>query len=270
MLAATPGTVYPNETPRMRLVVRQSWAILDATQAGAFLTELDGMTLPTAPPGPAGPGPAPPPRPVVCTDVAPLIDAVRLAPLLGTLLPVPPPAVPSRGQLLLSLLLAMRHPPRTTAPAAGDPQELQFLHALAAATRSLPAAALPLLAGFASEAAVLDRLGLGAASSLTPTGPAPSGATDPANTRLGRPTDPINDVRIEPPAYMATVLPHAVNVRNRPSMSGTPVHWYARGDVIRVLGWVHDWAAVEYSDRWRGNVGAVGYVYRSGISAPPP
>jgi hypothetical protein len=268
MLAATPGTLYPQETPRMRIVVQQSWAIIDNTRASAFLAELDAMALPTAAAGPAGPGPAPAPRPVVCADIVPLIDAARLGPMLGTLLPVPPPAAPTRGQFLLSLLLAMRNAPRTTAPGAGDPQVLRFLHALAAPTRSLPAAATPLLAGFAAESDILDRLGLGAATSLTPTGPTPSGATDPANARLGGATDATNDVRIEPPAYMATVLPSAVNVRNRPSMSGTPVHFFSRGQVIRVVGWVHDWAAVEFSDRWHGHVGALGFVYRSTISPP--
>ncbi len=265
MLAATPQTLYPGETPRMRIVVREAWAFIEPTQTGAFLAELDAMALPTGPAGP-GPGPAPPPRPVVCADVAPIINAALVRPRLATLLPVPPPAVPTRGQWLLSLILAMGHPTRATAPGAGDPQELQFLHALAAPTRHLPPAALPLLAGFASEQAVLERLGLGAAGSLAPVGPPTTGATDPANARLGGATDATNDVRIEPPAGTATVVSHAVNVRNRPSTSGTPVHWFRRGDTVRVLGWVHDWAAVEYSDRWRGNVGAVGYVYRTTIT----
>jgi len=267
MLAATPGTVYPNETPRMRIVVQQSWAIINNARAGNFLAELDAMALPTAPAGPAV-GPPPPPRPAVCADIVPLIDAGRLGPMLGTFLPLPPPAAPTRGQFLLSLLLAARHAPRATTPAAGDPQELQFLHPLAAPSRSLPAAALPLLASFVDEAFILDRLGLGAASTFTPVGPPPTGATDPANARLRGATDVTNNVRIEPPAYMATVLPHAVNVRNRPSMAGKPIHWFKRGDVIRVVGWVHDWAAVEISDRWHTNVGAIGYVYRSTISTP--
>jgi hypothetical protein len=74
-----------------------------------------------------------------------------------------------------------------------------------------------------------------------------------------------NDVRIEPNEYVATVIPpaFALNVRTRPSMEGAPFHWLKLGDTVNVMGFVHNWAAVDIN-------GKLGFAHRNFLSAPPP
>jgi hypothetical protein len=252
MLAAL-SPAEPN-APACRLVVRQAWALLDPTPARVadFATELDTTTLIAAP-------------------AARLVLRARLAGLLPTLLPVPVPAAPSRGQLLLAFLLARGSAARTTPPGPADPLELQFLHGIAAATRSLPAPiSATLLAGFTSETSLLEAVGLGAATALAPIAPPVGGATDLANARLGGPSDVSNDVFIHGRRYTASVVPHAVTVRSGPQNSAPAVYWFGRGDPVRVLGVVHGWAAVEYSYRWdAGHTGRIGFIWGDLLSPVP-
>ena len=74
----------------------------------------------------------------------------------------------------------------------------------------------------------------------------------------------MNDVRIEPNIYTATVIPPAyvLNVRTQPSMSGDPFHWLKRGEAVNVMGFVHPWAAVDIN-------GKLGFAHKNFLSAPP-
>lgn len=251
-LATLPLLAPPLPAP-CRLVIRRAWAIIDPAQVANFATELDTT-------------------PLLAAAAAPLLlPRARIAGMLPTLLPLPAPVPPTRGQLLLAFALAHGSPPRPTPPGAGDPRELQFLHNVAAATRSFPApVSATLLAGFASESVFLEAVGLGPALALAPAGPAATGATDRANARLGGPSDATNDVFIHGAAYTATIVPPAVNVRARPSLSSAAVHHFRAGDSVRVLGVVHDWAAVEYSSSGSAaHRGRLGFI-RGDLLSPPP
>lgn len=74
----------------------------------------------------------------------------------------------------------------------------------------------------------------------------------------------LNDVRIEPNVYIATVIPpaHVLNVRILPSMAGKPFHWLKRGESVNVMGFVHNWAAVDINGR-------MGFAHKNFLSAPP-
>jgi hypothetical protein len=74
----------------------------------------------------------------------------------------------------------------------------------------------------------------------------------------------LNDVRIEPNVYTATVIEpaHVLNVRTLPSMAGKPFHWLKRGEQVNVMGFIHNWAAVDIS-------GKLGFAHKNFLSAPP-
>ena len=74
----------------------------------------------------------------------------------------------------------------------------------------------------------------------------------------------LNDVRIEPNVYTATVIEpaHVLNVRTLPSMAGKPFHWLKRGEQANVMGFVHNWAAVDINGR-------LGFAHKNFLSAPP-
>lgn len=74
----------------------------------------------------------------------------------------------------------------------------------------------------------------------------------------------MNDVRIEENIYIANVIPPAyvLNVRTLPSMAGIPFHWLKRGESVNVMGFVHNWAAVDINGR-------LGFAYKNFLSPPP-
>jgi hypothetical protein len=241
------------DAPSCRLVLRQAWAAIDATQVATFRAELDAT-------------------PLVDRTAAPLLlPRARLAPMLPVLLPLPLPGLPTRGQLLLAFALANGSPARATAPGPGDPQELQFLYAVAVATRSFPApASATLLAGFASPSSLLEAIGLGAATALPPAAPPPVGATDRANARLGGEAAVENDVFIHGAAYTATVVPTAVRVRAAPNLAAPQIHLLFSGDTVHVVGMVHGWAAIEFSERTGpGHRGRLGFVWGALLTPHP-
>lgn len=251
-MLATLQPAWPNAAA-CQLVVHQAWAVLDAVRVPGFAAELDTT-------------------PLLAGRVSRLLlPRARLAPMFGTLLPLPAPAAPTRGQLLLAFSLARGSPPRGTPPGAGDPEELQFLYGVASGTRSLPAPISgTLLTGFTSEASLLEAVGLGASTSLAPIAPPSGGATDSANARLGGPSDVSNDVFIHGPRFTATVVPHAVAVHSGPQNAAPSVHWFSRGDAVQVIGVVHGWAAVEYSYRWDvGRSGRLGFIWGDLLSPRP-
>jgi hypothetical protein len=73
----------------------------------------------------------------------------------------------------------------------------------------------------------------------------------------------LNDIRIEPNVYTALVIAPAyvLNVRTLPSMSGKPFHWLKRGESVNVMGFVHNWAAVDINGR-------LGFAHKNFLSPP--
>jgi Domain of unknown function (DUF4157) len=86
---------------------------------------------------------------------------------------------------------------------------------------------------------------------------------DKANAELNG--DDKNDAYVVSKPYVATVIPtiYALNVRRLPSMAGKPFAWLHPGDKVNVMGFVHEWAAIDQN-------GHLGFVYKTKISAPPP
>jgi hypothetical protein len=119
------------------------------------------------------------------------------------------------------------------------------------------------LANPADEDAILRSLGR-----HTPKAPAKSGGSalpeSNADVFPNGKGPALNDVRIEPDVYTATVIPPVfiINVRNLPSMAGKPFHWLKRGEQVNVMGFVHNWAAVDINGR-------LGFAHRNLLSAPP-
>ena len=106
---------------------------------------------------------------------------------------------------------------------------------------------------------------------LTPTVPSggaggSSTSLDPANADVfpERSGPAMNDVRVETNPYIATVIApaHVLNVRTQPSMRGRPFHWLRRGDDVHVMGFTHNWAAVDINGR-------LGFAYKKYLSPPP-
>jgi hypothetical protein len=72
-----------------------------------------------------------------------------------------------------------------------------------------------------------------------------------------------NETRIEPEIYVATVIAPVtnLNIRRRPSFSGIVFHVLKRGDTIQVMGFIKEWAAVDFN-------GELGFVFKKFISTP--
>jgi hypothetical protein len=192
---------------------------------------------------------------LTATVLAPHLDTGAIAGNAATLFP--PGAAASSGRLRLALAWLRRDPTQ--------PDMLAFLNSqvvTGAGTPTITAALRAELNG-ASESSLLRSLGV----SLTPTttvAPVGGGAavTLPrANADVTGDTS--TDVLVEQRPYEATVLPFALNVRRRPTMAGSVIDYVRRGDIVRVVGFTHDWAAIEKDGR-------LGFVYRTQISAPPP
>jgi hypothetical protein len=114
----------------------------------------------------------------------------------------------------------------------------------------------------ADEEGILSALGR-----LVPLVPGIGGAADlpaaNADAFPGR-APAMNDVRIESNPYEATVIPPAfvLNIRKQPTMKGEPFHWLKRGETVKVMGFVHQWAAVDIN-------GKLGFAHGHFLSPPP-
>jgi hypothetical protein len=102
---------------------------------------------------------------------------------------------------------------------------------------------------------ILTDLGVIATAPVAPGGPLLPAANAQVRTGHG------NEVRIEPLAYQATVIPAGLNVRRLPGMHGAPFEVVHAGDVLQVAGFVHDWAAVDRNGR-------LGFVLRTLVTPP--
>ena len=134
-----------------------------------------------------------------------------------------------------------------------------YLDALVVSPPSGPELAPVLTAqlGGIVDTEVLELLGR-----LTATAPPASpGATPLPAAKVEVDASGTNKVRVEPRPYQATVAPHTLNVRAKPGMHGEPFAWAHRSDVLDVVGFTHDWAAIDMGGR-------LGFVHRTTISAP--
>ena len=90
-----------------------------------------------------------------------------------------------------------------------------------------------------------------------------------ANSRLDGPSDTTNEAIIRGPSGFGDIHPHAVNVRDRPGMhQAPPVFWFHAGDSVRVVGYVHSWAAVEFTDAATGT-GRLGFIHEHLLNPRP-
>lgn len=257
--AADAATIFPSllttgmsdatKVARRDLVIRQAWMSIDGTaaRAGDFLDELNTTTLDIS-------------------QIEPLLLHRAYSPHLGTLLPLPPPAAPSQGQLTLAFIHAHNAGERSTPPGAGDAVELQFLHGLVVGG-GLPAAVVTAMGTYTDQDTILRAVGEG--PRLAPAGGAavPAGATDSANVRLGGPADADNDAYVHGDAYIATVRVNGSRVRRTPDQRYDPIRHFNRGDTVRVIGRVHGWSAVYFVDARTGN-GRLGFIWHGLLSSP--
>jgi hypothetical protein len=237
-LAATPiFTAPPDQEARlMRFIVEQGWLAAGGARAAALLAFLDADASLSA------------------AILAPHLDTGAIAGSAATLFP--PGAAATRGRLRLALAWLRRQP--------AQPDVLAFLSAEVTVGAGAPtlSAALRAQLGGMSETSLLRALGipLGPTTVAPPVGGGGAGVALPsANAEVTG--DATNDVLIEQRVYEATVLPYAANVRRAPHMGGRVIDYLRRGDVVRVVGFTHDWAGIEKNGR-------LGFVYRTLLTPP--
>lgn len=215
-----------------RFVAEQGWLALDATQAAPLLAHVaaaPALNLAT-----------------VTNRLAPNILAARSA----TLFPAAAAVSPERVRLALAWL--------QKDPANADVRAFLDGQVLMPATGPELSAAVRAELGGLSERSVLESLGRLAATVPAAPGLPPLPA---ANADLVRSAAALNDIRIEPQVYDATVLPTVLNVRDKPGMNGRPFAWIHRGDVVHVMGFTNGWAAIDQGGR-------LGFVYNTQITRP--
>jgi hypothetical protein len=176
------------------------------------------------------------------------LDVGALAGSTGTLFAGAPPTA---GQIRLALAWF------DIAPANADVRAL--LDGQVDATGPSPvlnAATRAQLDGF-SETDILEALGR-----LMPVAPAVGGgpALPSANAEIMGTGD--NRALIEPHPYEANVTADVLNMRPVPHMGRAPVDSVRRGDALNVMGFTHNWAAVDHNGRLL-------YVHRNWITPPP-
>jgi hypothetical protein len=244
--AAIAGSVYTEvakladflappdlQTRKGRLMYEQGWLLQGGARIGPLITFLDVTPTLTA------------------DAIADHLDTGLISTFSPTLFPAA--AGLTSGRIRLALAWLRKDP--------ANPDVRAFLDAQVSTVggvNTLSATVRAELGGM-TEDEVLEALGR-----LTPTtttiGPGGRVVTlEPANAQLGR--GAMNRIRIEPQEYEATVLPYALNVRRGPSMAYPPFFWVHRGDTVRVMGFTHDWAAIDAN-------GKLGFVYRTQISPP--
>lgn len=235
-LAATPTfTAASSADDRvMRLKVEQAWIALPAAREANLLAFLEATPTLTA------------------EVIGNHLDTALLAPASPTLFPAAAAATPGRIRLALAWL--------KRAPANADMRA--FLNdevVTPGATPELTPAVRAELGGV-PESEVLESLGrLLATTPVVPVGGGPAVQVPNANAEImGR---GVNQVLVEPNPYEATVLPDALNVRPAPHMNNEPFAWLHKDDVVRVMGFTHNWAAIDQD-------GELGFVHRSKITPP--
>ena len=92
--------------------------------------------------------------------------------------------------------------------------------------------------------------------------PAASKVRDKANVELSG--DTINDAFVGVQPYAAKVLPGITNlfVRRLPHLGNNQIALVQGGDSLNVMGFVHDWAAIDFT-------GKLAFVHKAKITGPP-
>jgi hypothetical protein len=233
-LLATPDIGAPPDADARagRLIAEQGWLALDATRAGPLVTFLDATPALTA------------------SEIAQRLDTAALAPRSADLFPAG--AAVTDGRVRLALAWLQNDPTNADVRAFLDGQVL-----MPASGPELSAAVRGQLGG------TTEREVLAALNRLTAMRPGVGGAPPrpDANADLIRSAARLNDIRIEPEVYVATVLPLGLNVRDRPGMHGRPFDVLRRGAGVNVMGFTGAWAAIDHGGR-------LGFVYRTQITAP--
>lgn len=216
----------------MRLMVGQAWLAYGADRTNAIISYLDTTPLLTH------------------NLIYDVLDTSAIASSSSTFFATGAALTPGRIRLALAWL--RKDPSNFDVKAYLDAQV-----SIVAGTPTLSAAVRAQLNG-TNEQDILRLLGrLTATTNVV----IPGGTTvslENANVQIGT---GMNRVRVEPRPYIATVLPHALNVRRRPSMRGAAFAWLKQGDSANVMGFTHNWAAVDIR-------GQLGFVHRNFITSP--
>ena len=235
-IAATPTFTAPPDADAqaMRLIVEQGWLALGGARTGPLIAYLDATANLTAP------------------IIKRHLDTSAIASHSPTLFSSG--AALSSGRIRLALAWLLKDPTNVDVRAFLDAQV-----SMGGSGPALSAAVRTELGGF-TEHEILEALGRLTATT-TSVGVGGASITLPsANVEInGAGT---NRVRVEPNPYVATVIPYALNVRDRPSMKSTVFAWLKRGDTVRVMGFTHNWAAIDQGGR-------LGFVYRTFLTLPP-
>jgi hypothetical protein len=215
----------------MRFVVEQSWIALGDPRAADLITFLDAQ--PTLTP----------------TLLAARLNRAALTPAVATLFPIAGPF--TAGRLRLALAWSGQD------AAQADVQNFLLTQVLRGAGAPTLTPALTAQLDGLHPNTLLTRLGVPLGAVIGGGGgaaPLPAANAEVTGDRR-------NDVLVEQRLYEAIVLPYALNVRRQPSMAGRVIGHVKRGDSVRVVGFTHDWAAIQFGAR-------LGFVYRTQITAP--
>lgn len=232
LVGAGTMSAPPDQDARIgRLMLEQGWLASGGARVAPLIAYLDAM-----------------PATFTARTIAQHLDTAAIGAHSAALFPAGAAVTPGRARLALAWL--HKDPANADVRAFLDGQVLT-----PAAGPELSGPVRAELGGF-TENEVLEAL-----DRLVAVAPAGGGgpALPAANAevrRAGR-----NLVRIEPQPYEARVIPHVLNVRSLPGMHGTPFAWPHAGDALAVVGFTHDWAAVDVNGR-------LGFVHRTKITPP--
>jgi hypothetical protein len=198
------------------LVFNQVWAQLDATKALAFRDTLGAAFN--------------------CHSAAKFVDIDFLvgAGLLDGLLPVPPPASPPAGQLILALIDVAQQRDKAR------PRSIKYLQTLLGSERWFPPAlgVAAKLSGLATENEILVAIDRAKPSSKTPD----------ANVDVDR--DGKNDTYVEPLTRTAKIDVPTAAFYEKPDTSSKKVGSLPKGSDVRIIGKASPaWFAIELNNR---------------------
>jgi|GEM_PF-861625 len=240
-VTAIPAMAAPakQETKEGRFILELGWSMLNPARSGNVIAYLDARAELTT------------------TVLAKHLDIPWLNSVAASASLFPPGAAASDGRIRLALAWMQKDNNNADVKA--------FLNGqvnVAGPRPRLQPNIIAQLSSPADEEGILSALGR-----LVPVVPGVGGAKDlPAANADAFPgkAPAMNDVRVESNPYVATVIPPAfvLNVRKQPTMKGEPFHWLKRGETVKVMGFVHQWAAVDIN-------GKLGFAHGNFLSAPP-
>jgi hypothetical protein len=235
LIEATPTftAAADDKSQIMRLVVEQGWLNFGGARSGPLITYLDAT-------------------PALTTNIIKkFLQPAVIAASSPALFPAAAAVTDGRVRLALAWLL--------TDPANADVRAFLNTQVLMPATGPEMSAAVRAQLGGINENKILELLGRLTATTTTP-GPGGTTVTLP-NANVELTGDVLNDVRVEPQPYVATVTADKLNIRRRPSMGGRVLEVVLLGATLRVMGFTGDWAAVDHNGR-------LGFVRRTFITPP--